>query len=430
MNKASDLTELMLKYKQYSRLNKSECEIAREKLRLAFLQPDNLDSCIEYMFSLPSEVSASAFRDAWQAYDDSSRVRVVDKYVKHNQFQSEAGYNRTIELISHFAGVSVETSTLLLNELGRTLTNDATAPPSQKPVARVRKELMSEDVLLLDQSGSLWAGLTDAGALLVFYGIACEESGAHENGSLWAKPFLSRLAKAKRKLPVVDKVTKDLERKTAKWPEELQRIALDLGYIRTIITSLKNAPDLKSGGQSNHGGNAPAPVPAAAEESRTIMTGTLSVRNRPGEVAETLKRVRHDIDRAVAGLEDERQARVFLEERIRVLENENNETMQRVKALQELLRQTQSRNLELESELTASRERLDSETTRLLEMVEKRSELAATQTKNRIGQKLVTDYADFTQIESEKMTTGLGENLRAQLRTIFRLLADEGISLK
>lgn len=66
-----------------------------------------------------------------------------------------------------------------------------------------------------------------------------------------------------------------------------------------------------------------------------------------------------------------------------------------------------------------------------MEIIKLKNELANEKARlTRISRELKLEYQDFMSVDGSVMTVDLGENMREQLKTIFRVFEKEGISLK
>ena len=63
----------------------------------------------------------------------------------------------------------------------------------------------------------------------------------------------------------------------------------------------------------------------------------------------------------------------------------------------------------------------------LMDMRDQQAEHKTEVLKNKLRKRLKIEYVDFNEIQSEEMTVQLGENIRAQIKSIFSILDSEGI---
>jgi len=304
-------------------------------------------------------------------------------------------------------------------------------------------------------------------ATLVLYSLLPDDQDNPDQGIEWKKFYLDWIAQCRSKplLPLLN----DIEKGTASWPEELQRHGVQLGLLKTVSTSLKKDSGIplidlspSSGGgaviqKTNSGKQEPLHIARKAtgkNKARGASEGTHTdpengrpvAGPRPGDtfdavlyldrlghhIAELEKRIRKsesELMNALLETDRVKQKRYLSETRLVESEQIIRKAETRLQNLEAELAESRDAIDRLSSELAEAKSKHDNEVSNLLEMIDQRSNQAVQQVKNKLARLMRTDYQDFMQIDNDPMTVELGENLRVQLRNIFRMLSDEEIRL-
>jgi hypothetical protein len=145
-----------------------------------------------------------------------------------------------------------------------------------------------------------------------------------------------------------------------------------------------------------------------------------------------LETTNHELQEAVKTATNEVNSEIYKRKQLEVTTNELKMNLSdKTKEIMILNSQIAHLNAELErmrQELTEKEKEHQEKLQSLVDMTERESVFVKDEFKNKLTSKLRLEYLDFKDILSEEMTVDLGENLRAQLENIFRLLKQEGMN--
>lgn len=443
--------ELIEKYKKKRRLNNEEELKANEYIEVLLKNPQYRGKGYEFMPSLPAKTSADAFLSVWLDSKENDRNALVNGLLECKEFNGEAGYNRLMELCSQFIPTSKKVAFQFLVGLSEKMTSMANSKPAKKFLARFKNSLMSKNDLLKIPIGSydITASKTASIATLVIYGLLLSEVDDSEKDVVWKRRYLDWLGQCCNQpvLPLLG----DIEKKTAGWPEELQRFGQEKGLLKTVTTRLSDRKDLKlisnKAENNNTGKNIenskdlqPTSTKNSMETGHEITTQETPFMNEKTIHAEEFNALLHlkQLGQYITKLEtqikkaESRLINSCLEvkrerQEQKILAKTNAEVMNDLQKANARVRNHEFELLQLRTQLEEIKNKHENDKTDLLDMIDKRSAQIVQQLKNRLVQSLRTDYQDFKQIENDQMTIKLGENLRLQIAGIFQILTQEDI---
>lgn len=466
------LDELAAKFKKNGKLKKGDCLQAEQYLVSLLQEPEHRDRAYGLMLSLPPDTAGSAFRNVWlESEKENDREALVTGLLNYRDFTGESGYNRLMELCKLFVTFSPVVAYRFLVALSEKLTASGNQKPADKFLAKFKDSLLKSNELLKISPGKYDMTSMEAESLatLILYALLSTEWENPEQDAKWKKIYLKWLDQfgIKPRLSLIN----DIQKGTANWPGELQQLGVEIGLLNMVTTKLLNetavAPalpaeslyDMKkvdcSGIQPEQSTTAhdrqktagKAVAEKTSDKSKNVSGHDKSVgiprhidkfnavlyldhlREYIQSLEDQIKENRTEFIKARMEADTERKKRVATENRLIEVEKDLNEAQHNIQKVRTELVGERDKVAELSRQLEETKRKHDNEKSDLIEIIEHRSKQAAQQVKNRLVRLMRTEYQDFIQIDNDSMTSELGENLRVQLRNIFRILAEEDIKL-
>lgn len=191
----------------------------------------------------------------------------------------------------------------------------------------------------------------------------------------------------------------------------------------------KNAPE----GENRSQGQNESVVLSEAEKYKNVLYG---IAQRFEEISNELEKTKKDI------LELNKKYSVALIEKEQ-LNSSLNESEKKLGYMLNMLEEEARKNVELTNQIAGLQQEINEqkEAVALLnDEVNKRDavisvyssdkENSKSEQLNAIASKLKTEYRDFLDAEDMEMTADLGENMRLQLKSVFRILSKAGIDIE
>ncbi len=442
------LDELSEKYTRNKKLGNKDRQKAEELLKSLFLSADTVVYGYDFMLRLPAESACKAFVSAWkcEAVDGDN---LVEGLMKNREFDGVAGKYRLVELIRQFIPLDTRVAFVLLVNLAGRLTESGRKKPDVRIVSVFRKKLMDSKELLRIRLGEYGVSPRDISSIsaLVLMGLIDADAEGASGKKEWKMEFLKWLEQGGSVPTLSPPLVREIEKVTARWPEEIQRECLRLGLIKTVVTRIGVKPQAETSRTGQ-----PA-TPSDGLEIR-VSTGDVNQKEQdPGgskvyeERSEALVHLRavadyvlrlerefHDVHKSLtnARFECESQRRRLVDQQrlVRELQDKNRNIELECRGLKEKLNAAERRIAELETSLDRQRIAHQREIDRLVEQMDRESQYNLQEFKNELAQSLRLLHADFIDIENETMTAELGEHLRFTIRKIFRLLEGKGVVLR
>lgn len=200
------------------------------------------------------------------------------------------------------------------------------------------------------------------------------------------------------------------------------------------IDTENKANDKKSFEEENKGlEQSKAPAMSEAEQYKNVLLG---IAQRFEEISNELEKSKNEI----SGL-NKKSSIVMIEKE--QLSRNLNETEKKLEYMHNKLEEEEKKNAELKNQTVELQQEINEqkETVALLhDEINKRDavlsvyssdkENSKTEQLNAIASKLKTEYRDFLDAEDMEMTADLGENMRLQLKSVFRILSKAGIDIE
>lgn len=418
------LEELSAKFKKNSKLSKKDSSSVLVSMKIVFALESFWNKGYELLMSLPAEPGCQAFVDVWKQNDETAREKMVDSLLNYKEFNSVAGHNRLILLTKLFIPVCSTTSITILSELCNRLTTNGTRKPAKTYLNAFRRDLLNKNTLMKIPADMMILSpfqVESITAMLIF-GLLSHRKDCFSDRSFLG-PYLNWMATWQTRPKLTEKLVEDIEKVTAKLPKETQQSFKNLGLIRTVIYKKESQSD---------GVEKSVDSVMAAKDTDTVSQVVRKVQDR-FDVHKHLKVLENyiaDLEYNTQNLEQERAERNSLENKIAVKKQELENAVERINNLEKELNAAYSKIEELTAEIETLNQEHKAKVEELYEMLDRQSVLVVQQLKNKIAVDLRTDYLDLMQIEKEPMSASLGDNLRAQLKNIFRILEKEGINVK
>jgi hypothetical protein len=426
-----DLRKLVLKFKQNSKLNLDDSVSVKERMGCLLEDPEFWIRGYGLLLSLPPEPACHAFLEGWKRWGETRGGSLIDGLLDFENIDTVQGHNRLIYLTRLFIPVSDKIAIRMLRKLGEILTEGGTQKPSQKTMKVFRDNLMKDRDLLKLSLGKheMTPDQIRNISTLVMFGLIDESTDVSPEAG-YLNSFLEWIAECHCRPVLSEKTMTMIERGTRRWPEDVQRSCFSLGLIKTVVykpdtgtsdTSKSIQASSSVTGTSRIGGVRPESIPEKFDAMQYL--------SRLGVYIRELEYQRSDLADNRQAYQREYNHRIALEKQLTVLQEEIEAERGRGEYLQRRLDVADTELVRLKEQIESKEREHERGKRDMLNMVERGPEIAVMQVKNRLARLLRTDFRDYIQIEDEPMTVELGENLRAQLRGIFKILEDEDIRM-
>ncbi|MGB9804132.1 hypothetical protein [Desulfofundulus sp.] len=231
-----ELEVLAAKFKDKKKLNSTDSEIAREKLRLLLESPEYYSRACRLIAILPVDC-CQAVLDAWKESSCEQKEKIIQVLLDEPELNGSAGFYRKIKLVATFIPDDYWVALRLLINLSGFLTDGGTKSPGKLFVRLFRKELIETRKLLeiplekYDISVRQISGI----AAMVLSGMQDEQG----SDIAMKTDCINWLGRCRCKADLGAKLVAEIENITKKWPEDLQRQCHKLGLIKTISYSVR-----------------------------------------------------------------------------------------------------------------------------------------------------------------------------------------------
>lgn len=464
----SKMETIIAKSKESRKLIKADETEMIELSKAFFSEKQNWTQGLENILNLPAETAAAVLINVWKIQSEQDQLILINEFLKKDK--SLNAVIKQLYFIYELFKVSPDIAMETLHTISITVTDFGRKIPNRKILTTCAKTvLVNEGVFQItpEEHPIKKVDFASTGLLLVSSLLYYWENSAKSAKAVnTVHNLISWLSLNGSKVEYERVIMDDIEEKANSIDAESQTILLNLGFITKITQSDKAAPIVKEQPlrvkeeqvsktslmvkekqipeSSSVSVKVPVPETTAAvkEEpiSRTpVKDEQVSKRTKGDQLLKQLKgylggleTTNHELQEAVKAAADEVNSEKSKRQQLEVTADELKKNLSdKSTEIKILLSQMDHLNAELErmrQEFSEKEREHKEKLQSLIDMTERESVFVKDEFKNKLSSKLRLEYQDFKDILSEEMTVDLGENLRAQLENIFRLLKQEGMN--
>lgn len=437
-----------------NKLNSADSEVAREKLKILFGNPEYVSRAFQLMVDLPNSC-CQTIPDAWLASDEDYKEKIVQLLLNEPALTGTAGFSRKITIIAAFIPVDTQTALRLLVDLSGRLTQDGTNSPVRPLVGRFLKELMATKKLLgislekYDITVPQISGI----AAMVLLGML----NSSEPDIAMITDFINWLDRCHSKAILGTSLITEAEKVANNWPEDLQRRCQSLGLIKTVSFRIPPNPTVKPdfneskvqvvhmlAQPENGGGTITGVSPAGHGKS----SGSVTEAREPESASRDKLNVQICFDWLAQYISSLEKENALLNKKLDTLKDEyhrekmrSNEHIKQLAVVQAEQKRQESLIRDLEDRMTGlekdKRELLNSlqeerfarakEVDHLKNQIDRECTYVIGEFRNKLLDRLSRYYREYVEASVRPPSNELAEHLKFVFDRVFRELINQGI---
>lgn len=429
------LGELVEKQKK-SKLSRSDISAAIDMLKVLASDKSMRDKLLALLVVLPSEVCSQTVLGILPEITEEEKNFLISSILQSHEFEKYPGQLRQLDLIKELISKFSHLALYLLLNLVERVTEGASKQASSGYLKKFEGLLTESDLLSLSLEGSFPDAQFSALSLIV---VGCFTESETKNDELILNT-LTWLKSIDRKAIVSKPLKKRLETDTRYWSSDSKTILLQLGLVNNLIDAERITSEVKVSYQEKK---------TTGESVKENLNQT-SINLKNEHIAEVKSKLENssEFDTVRSLLDKLEKKSKEINEKLLKEEAEHSRSKlnrehvsRKLEETEGLLARANSRILEIENTITQQSSKINNleellvqkeheykeNQHALMDMRDQQAEHKTEVLKNKLRKRLKIEYVDFNEIQSEEMTVQLGENIRAQIKSIFSILDSEGI---
>jgi hypothetical protein len=450
------------KSKKNGKLSKVDENEIIELFKALFEDKRNWNEGIENILNLPAEAGASALINIWELQNDEEQLFLINEFLKKDK--SLNSIIKQLYFINELFKKSPDAAMETLHSVSITVTDFGKKIPNKKILTTCARTILVNECLYTispEEHPIKKVDFPSTGLLLVSTLLHYWENSPRTGNELdIVHKLISWISLNGFRVEFERSLINEIQEKACSIDVDSQRILLNLGFINNIFESNTDFPLFVEQISETPSVLKKEPEKKTLLDVKEVqVTETLSVVNEEKIFINPLGDTEKQVSKRTKGEHLLKQLRNYLggletanndlQEAINIAANEvkiEKYKRHQLEVTNDVLRKGLSEKITENKILNSQIDELNAEIKRLrqdmiekerehqeklqsmIDMIEKESVFVKDEFKNKLTSKLRLEYLDFKDILSEEMTVELGENLRAQLENIFRLLKQEGMN--